>query len=189
MIIAVTGHRPKDLDNDYTYTSALSQQIMKRMRLSIEHYKPSKCITGMALGVDTMWALMVLKCHIPLVCAIPCKNQDKMWPKESREIYKQILTFASETVYITDKEYTHECMQLRNVWMVENCDLLLGFHKGTPGGTANCIKYAKQIGKRNIIIDPSTLHYDQSPNYVPVVQHSAGPPILPQLPDSSNWGR
>jgi len=38
-------------------------------------------------------------------------------------------------------------MQTRNIWMVDNCDLVLALWDGSDGGTGNCIKYANKIGK------------------------------------------
>lgn len=167
MIVAGTGHRPNKLDNDYTYTSVLSNRIMGLCTKIIELYKPTKIISGMAQGFDTMWALTALKCHIPLVCALPCKNQDIRWPDKSKNLYRKMLTFASEVVYVSE-DYSWDCMQIRNEWMVDRCDLLLGLHDGSPGGTNNCIKYAIAVKRKHIIFNPTQLMYEQSVNYLRV---------------------
>jgi hypothetical protein len=38
-------------------------------------------------------------------------------------------------------------MQPRKVWMVDRADIVLALHRGVSGGTANCIEYAKGLGK------------------------------------------
>jgi len=38
--------------------------------------------------------------------------------------------------------------QLRNEFMVDAADVLAAFFDGSPGGTANCVRYASKIGKR-----------------------------------------
>lgn len=45
-------------------------------------------------------------------------------------------------------------MQKRNEWMVDRIDELLAIYNGTPGGTKNCIDYAKKLGKPITIICP-----------------------------------
>jgi uncharacterized phage-like protein YoqJ len=40
--------------------------------------------------------------------------------------------------------FTSYAMQIRNEWMVDHCDLLVALWDGSPGGTGNCIRYAKR---------------------------------------------
>lgn len=170
MIISGTGHRPNKLGNDYTYKSPLCQNIMKCCIKLIETYKPSEIISGMALGFDTMWALMALKCHIPLICAIPHPNQHKVWPKASRDLYERILSHAESIVYVTSGPYEKGCEQKRNEWMVDRGNLLFGIHDGSFGGTYNCIEYAKDRGKQTLIINPKDLMYEFSICKMPDLQ-------------------
>ena len=46
-------------------------------------------------------------------------------------------------------------MQIRNQWMVDNCELLIAVFDGTSGGTANCVNYAKSIRKNTVVINPN----------------------------------
>ena len=51
-------------------------------------------ISGMALGFDMICAEIVLELkmkypYIKLICAIPCKNQDKLWNDDCKKRYKK----------------------------------------------------------------------------------------------------
>ena len=159
MKIAITGHRPNKLGNDYDLKSNLIKQIANKIHDILTQKRATICITGMALGIDTLFAKIALQRGIPYIAAVPCINQDKLWVKSSKELYKTLLDNAQEVVYTSsyEKEYTPWCMQIRNEWMVDNCDVLIAVWDGTSGGTANCVKYAKSKDKEIIYINPQKL--------------------------------
>ena len=65
-----------------------------------------------------------------------------------------MLYAAQEKIFISSGEYTANKMQVRNKWIVDHCDKLLACYDGTSvGGTLNCIKYAKNVGKDIIYIN------------------------------------
>lgn len=116
----------------------------------------------MALGVDTVFALATLELRdlglpIELECAIPCRNHSSKWFDNSVKVYNAILEQADYETLVSDCEYNNNVMQIRNVYMVDNCDVLIAVWDGTSGGTANCVKYAESIGKRIIRINPNTI--------------------------------
>lgn len=53
--------------------------------------------------------------------------------------------------------YAPAKMQIRNEYMVENCDLLIAVWDKSDGGTANCVKYAKSQRKNIIYINPKEI--------------------------------
>lgn len=177
MKIAITGHRPNKLNNDYNLIGPLTQAIRARLIDVIAQYKPTQMISGMALGIDTLWASLALGMRIPLIAAIPFKGQELMWSNYSLTMYYDILELASEIIivdrnlgldgHICDPETPFQCylreqntpynkysMQLRNQWMVNNCDMLVAIWDGSEGGTANCVKYAKTMEVNTLIINP-----------------------------------
>lgn len=159
MKIAITGHRPNKLGNDYDLSSDLIKRIKAELQFIIDKYKPAQLISGMALGIDTLWAKLAIENNIPLLAALPCQNQDKMWPQKSKLIYKDLLDNSLTTSHlVTDCEYNSKCMQDRNIYMVDNCDLLIAVWDGTSGGTGNCVRYANTVGKQMIILNPN-LYY------------------------------
>lgn len=162
MKIAITGHRPNKLGNDYNLTSSLIMKIKKEIQEQLRiitwgFEQPLTLITGMALGIDTLFALIAIEYKIPFIAAIPCAGQASMWPAKSKQTYFDIVEHPLCTKYwVSTLPYNPRLMQLRNEWMVDNCDILIAVWDGTSGGTGNCVKYAD--GKKEIVrIDPTKL--------------------------------
>lgn len=164
MKIAITGHRPNKLGNDYDFTSNLIRNIRLEIMRHLVIIQSKNImdniilITGMALGIDTLFAQIAISMKFPFIASIPCFNQDKVWSQKSKEIYNQILSSKLCTLkVISECEYNSSVMQKRNEWMVDNCDLLIAVWDNSAGGTANCVKYAKSKNKEIIYINPQTL--------------------------------
>lgn len=163
MIIAFTGHRPQNLDHDYEGKSPLSLKIRREIikHLAAHGYKSGlidHTIVGMALGVDMLAAEICLDLGIPYIAAIPFVGQHLKWPFKSRERYKYLLSKACEIVNVSgDDKYKPQYMQIRNIWMVDNCTKVFAVWDGsTSGGTYNCVQYAKDK-KPIIYINPKLL--------------------------------
>jgi len=162
MKIAVTGHRPHKLGNDYAGTSELIYNIKYEIEQIFDTYIPTHLITGMALGIDTVFALLAIQHEIPFTAAIPFIGQEKMWPAQSQENYRKIISHPlCEKVIISEGGYTAYKMQVRNEWMVNRCDILIAVWDGTEGGTANCVKYAMTRPCSIIRINPAVLPIKQ----------------------------
>lgn len=155
MIIAVTGHRPSKLNQEYDMRGPVSDYISDQFDLCIKKYKPEEGISGMALGVDMLWAISILYHEIPLRAAVPFKGQELAWPEKSQHLYHKILNHKLTTVvYVCEPGYENWKMQKRNEYMVNESTRLIGVWDQTPGGTANCIKYANKVKKQIDFIDP-----------------------------------
>lgn len=158
MKIAVTGHRPDKLNNDYAGTSILSESIYDELAAVVNRNTDVTIITGMALGVDTLFAWVGIDMKRPIIAAIPFIGQEKQWPDASQKVYRDILNNSLVTQkVISEPGYAAYKMQKRNEWMVDNCDGLIAVWNGTPGGTANCVRYAQSKGTKIVFIDPTKL--------------------------------
>jgi uncharacterized phage-like protein YoqJ len=157
MIIAVTGHRPDKLGNEYNMKGPISKKIYSRLDDLVAQLKPTKIITGMALGVDMIFANLAINRKIPLIAAIPFVGQEKKWPIESQRIYNRILSYAEQKVIVSPEGYASWKMQVRNEWMVNRCDILIAVWDGTEGGTYNCVNYAISKEKDIRRINPKEL--------------------------------
>lgn len=156
-IVAFAGHRPDKLPNKetgYNLPNPTYIHICQQLEKTLLELKPDKAISGMALGVDSYAANVCIKLGIPFIAAIPFIGQEKMWPDKSKKAYHALLSKAAEKVIVCEGAYAPYKMQIRNEWMVNNADILIGVWDGSKGGTGNCIEYAKSIGKKIIIIDP-----------------------------------
>lgn len=161
MKIAVTGHRPHKLWG-YNLNHDKYNKLKSMLKAILLEEEAELSISGMALGVDTVFALATLELRdlglpIELECAIPCRNHSSKWFDSSVKVYNAILEQADYETLVSDCEYNNHVMQIRNVYMVDNCDVLIAVWDGTSGGTANCVKYAESIGKRIIRINPNTI--------------------------------
>jgi len=170
--IAVTGHRPNKISRQlYSVDSPLSKKYIKILKdyilesvVSVDINNNIQCVSGMALGVDTLFALAVLELkseshdhNFSLYCAIPCENHSSKWIASSIDMYNAIMAKADKIVYVSNQPYSHSCMQDRNKHMVDIANQLIAVWDGTAGGTGNCVKYAKQVGKWITYINPKQI--------------------------------
>lgn len=157
MKIAITGHRPNKLWNDYDLISPGMNKIKDELQHIINVCKPDALISGMALGIDTLWAKLAVENNIILHAYIPFKGQESVWTNKSKDLYYSLLEYAKIKIYCSDPGFAAYKMQIRNEQMVNDCDLLIAVWDGTSGGTANCVKYAEFVKNERIIINPLTL--------------------------------
>ena len=91
MIVALTGHRPNKLGNEYGLKGPYSRKLYKKLLCWLKENKPESIISGMALGCDQIWALCGIKLNIDVIAAIPCVNHESRWPESSKKLYNNIL--------------------------------------------------------------------------------------------------
>lgn len=135
-----TGHRPDKLGG---YSEHVDMQLIALATKVLYLTKPAKVISGMALGWDMAVAYAAIVNKIPVVAAVPFKGQESMWPGYSQTRYHNILARCSEVVIVCKGEYSPAKMQIRNEWMVNHGDHLIGLWDGSRGGTYNCVSYAQ----------------------------------------------
>lgn len=137
-ILAFTGHRPNKLVGHES-----SVQISLVDYLTAQ--RPDEAITGMADGFDTYAALACLELDIPLTAAIPFRGHRS---NVDQDVYDFIITHCKRVVHVSESYLGPWVMQTRNVWMVDNSTRLGTCWDGTKGGTANCVRYARKVGRR-----------------------------------------
>ena len=152
--IAVTGHRP-DKRGGYRNDPA-HKAIRRHMRDFLEQAPGGELvlISGGALGIDQFWMEVGLHLKLPVLAALPFEGYDSKWPDFSRQKYQKLLDKCDEVKYICEPGYNPGKLQIRNEWMVDNCDVLAAYYNGSPGGTKNCLDYA--IHREKIINEFST---------------------------------
>ena len=161
MILGVTGHRPKGLPWGYNenlqsckkFKHELCEYLENLIKGGFNHF-----IFGLALGIDMLFAEIIIKLkekydNIILEGAIPCENQSIKWSQKEKDRYKSIVSNCDIIRYIS-KNYTSTCMQERNKYIVDKCDMLLAIWNGKPSGTRNTIHMAQSKGCHIKIINP-----------------------------------
>ena len=144
-----TGHRELPEEQLPQLRNALFKVIA---RLAAQGITRFAC--GGALGFDTLAAQMVLVVkeafpQIQLLLVLPCKTQDKYWPKEDQEIYREILARADRVVFVSET-YIQGCMQKRNRLLVEGSSVCVCYCTKKQGGTVYTLNYAQQKGLKVI---------------------------------------
>jgi len=158
MKICITGHRPNKLYG-YDLSDPKWVALEKQLKQLLIENNCTEAISGMALGVDTIFAIAALELknegyNIKLHCAIPCKNHSNQWNKKDRQLYNYILSKADAVKLVSKEEYKPYLMQKRNEYMVDNSNIVIAVWDGSKSGTANCIEYAKSKHKEIIYIKP-----------------------------------
>jgi uncharacterized phage-like protein YoqJ len=160
--LAITGHRPEKLGG--YKPNPLGLAVQRALREEIELLRPTKLISGMALGVDQWAAWIAVRLGVPFIAAVPFEGQELVWKDaEKRRRYHKLLALAVH-VHVNDTETpasrtaaeVADAMFWRNRWMVDHCDILLAVWDGSRSGTGNCVRYAQQVGRRIVRIDPKT---------------------------------
>lgn len=154
LCVCFTGHRPSKLDiSEKEVKSFLYQEIVKSIS---EGY--SIFISGMACGVD-MWAaeiVILLKKeypHIKLVAAVPFEGFEKKRSNAYKEQFYSVLGQANDVAYICP-QFSYDCFQKRNIWMVDHSSKVIAVWNGTKSGTKNTIDYAKKCGINTVNVYP-----------------------------------
>ena len=139
-----TGHRPERLGMP---ESEVILGLKKEIRTAIADGFQT-FISGMARGVDLWAAEIVLALRdegaaIRLICASPYQGFEARWSQNWQERYRRVLERADLVRFICP-EYSRECFQMRNEWMVDHSARIIAVYNGGPGGTRNTVEYARK---------------------------------------------
>lgn len=141
-----TGHRPEKLGvSEAVVVAGLKKEIRTAIADGFQTF-----ISGMARGVDLWAADIVLSLRdegaaIRLICASPYQGFEVRWSREWQERYRQVMERADLVRFICP-EYSRDCFQRRNEWMVDHSARVIVAYNGQPGGTRNTIRYAQSKG-------------------------------------------
>lgn len=144
LTVAATGHRPDKLGG---YGGDVHERLVRFAAVQLASLSPDTVLSGMALGWDQAIAEAALQHEIRLVCAVPFEGQEERWPEKSQRRYRDLLAKAAVVEILSGRPYAAFKMQDRNEWMVNRCDTVLALWNGSDGGTANCLRYARSLGR------------------------------------------
>ena len=160
-----SGYRPHKLDIPLSDNYELMRETFNVIAETISAEYDTFLI-GCAPGWDifcaelTQLARRVRNRDARIICVLPYGNFsdshhfDESWQAR----YINIKALSQEIINVTDKSYeTQGCFQRRNEFMIDNSSLLICYHTGKAGGTANTIQYAKNKGLNIINIADSLL--------------------------------
>lgn len=161
----ITGHRPKKLIFGYNEKDhrcvKLKQELRRIIVDLIETENVNQFYSGMALGIDQYFAEIIINLkkiypHIKLIAVLPCKEQDKLWNIRAKRRYQTILDNCDQIIYVNEK-YSNDCMLIRDQFLVENIDIIIGVCNDRFSGTGYTLEYADSLGKEIIQCYPDFL--------------------------------
>ncbi|MGN1223213.1 MAG: SLOG family protein [Christensenellales bacterium] len=156
----LTGHRPKSLpwgyDEEKENCKRFKSDLIDIFTGGIE-YGLKTFLIGMAEGFDmiggeTLIELRKRHKEIKIIAVVPCKDQEIKWKPEQQKRYRNLLKKCDDVI-ILQENYTADCMNKRNKYMVDNSSVVIACYNGKPSGTGNTIRFAKENGCKIRIID------------------------------------
>lgn len=144
-----TGHRHLPEGQKEELSARLEETVVMLIRSGYLYFG-----AGGALGFDTLCAKTVLRLRqsyprIKLILVLPCVSQAERWPAADKAVYQEILQQADKITY-TSREYTRNCMFLRNRHLVDHSSVCVCYQTKATGGTAYTVAYAREHGLRGI---------------------------------------
>ncbi len=166
--VGVTGHRPDKLggyDRDNLLRRAIRQRFAEIVLCVIGSHlletgdARAEVYTGMAQGFDQDVACACIRAEIPFVACVPFARQERYWTPDARDDYAAILSKAKRVAKGSErapesKTEAAGLLHARNRFIVDNCSVIIACFDGSPGGTSNCVEYARQRHRRVIVINP-----------------------------------
>lgn len=140
MKIAITGSRDVSVRSLRTMYS----------ELKVWFGKCTMWYVGGAEGVDNYALIYLLENSQPVIAVVPFKRVSQ--PRAC----SKLLSRCNKVVELNGKRKSYsemvESYYARNMYMVDNADVVLAFHNGNSCGTIQCIKYAKKKRKEVRVI-------------------------------------
>jgi len=104
-------------------------------------------ISGGALGFDQMAACLIASkketgFNIKLVMALPCHGQEEFWNTKEKEMYKYLLEVADVVEYVSEN-YSNDCMEKRNQYMVSQSAFCVCALLRDRSGTGQTVRMAR----------------------------------------------
>lgn len=81
--------------------------------------------------------------QVKLVCACPYVGFENGWSSDWQAQYRSVLKTADFVKYIC-KNYSRDCFQKRNEWMVNHSARVIAVFNGKGGGTKNTTAFSKK---------------------------------------------
>ncbi len=151
--VMVTGHR-----SIYQGSETWVKENFVKVALQLKkHHGLEEMISGMALGVDTLWARIALKLKVPLASYVPFEVQANTWPAADRELWLKLRAAAQREEVIGD-HYHVKFFHERNYAMLRDADLVVAVldSNADKGGTFAAVKRARELERPLIWLDAVT---------------------------------
>ena len=139
-----TGHRRIDRRDLPLLTQRLEETIAGLIQQGVIYFG-----SGGAYGFDHLASFAVLKARelnpaVKLIMVLPCFDQDKRWTEADKQAFKQLLSNADKTKYVSERPYFDGCMELRNRFLVQHSGVCVAYMKHGRSGTGQTVRLARE---------------------------------------------
>ena len=159
---AFTGHRPRSFSFVYDENSQEFSELKNKIKNTIIQVCNAGCrvfYCGMAEGVDLWCGETVLELRdrfdppLEIYAVVPFIAQPTQMSALNQKRYRRIMDAASER-FLVSRNFSKNCYQKRNYYMVEKSDALIAVFKENVerSGTAQTIRYARRKGQKIFLI-------------------------------------
>ena len=148
----VTGHRPQGLNQaQRIYIKAVLPAIVEELA---KDYRVDTLLSGMAQGVDLIWAGIARQSSLQLEAYIPFPDQTKGWDTEWVNYREGLMDYAS-FIHQASNYYATWAFHKRNDMMLDDCDVVVAVWdpRRRGGGTASVVRKARERGKPLVVVD------------------------------------
>lgn len=154
--VMVTGHRPQGMTAEQT---EFAKRALKAVGRQLKQdFGTVEAISGMALGVDTWWAMIALKLDLELAAYIPFPQQPEPWWAADQKRWAELRESAHREV-VCAEEFSVRALHIRNDSMIKDADLAVAVWSPSQqrGGTASAVQKIRRRGMPMILIDLDAL--------------------------------
>lgn len=142
-----TGHRMMPANR----LDRIKRILKLRIKDLIEYKGVDTFIAGGAIGFDMLAAETVLELktefpEIKLYLYLPCYNQSSRWTENNQFKWQMIMTKVDDYIYVTEGNYTAECMRKRNLKMADDAENCIAYCVLSKSGTGATLAYAERRG-------------------------------------------
>jgi uncharacterized phage-like protein YoqJ len=157
--VLVTGLRPPELGG---YTPNLSWESVRSKIADALAYLATEhddllVVSGMGLGAEQLGAEAAVDAGVPFVAAPAHPGFDKVWPKDSRDRYRQLTDHAvAEVVFEnrspTSKQQAGAMASRRDAWLAKSASEAIVVHDGEDERTEKMLaSLVVQLGDDNVL--------------------------------------
>lgn len=154
--VMVTGHRPQGMTPEQTeFAKRALKAIGRQLK---KDFGTVEAISGMALGVDTWWAIIALNLNLELAAYIPFPQQPKPWWEADKKRWTELRKAATREV-VCAEEFSVRALHIRNDAMIKAADLAIAVWSPSvlSGGTSSAVKKIRKINMPMILVDLDNL--------------------------------
>lgn len=150
--VGVTGHRPESLTT--AQMAWLRNGIPSILATLHDYHGAQVAISGMARGVDLLFARAAVSLGLDLHCYVPFPGQDRGW--QADDVAERHALLAGGSVQTFGNRYDVRLLHARNQAIVSDTDLLVAvlIESATSNGTRSTVLKARRAHKPILLIDP-----------------------------------